>query len=354
MKGAYDMKKYLSIIIAILLVLSLAACRKMPDSNSSAELSVIEDFVYVSNDDRSEQQKDGKTQSESSTTDKPQKTWESTVIAPTSVIFYKDGMQSVSTDKEFNHKIAKHIEEWYKGEEYIACANLAATTDLIRSMKQKEKAIELNFDGEIEFYGGVISSNARTLFISLTGEYDNMIFNNTIKSPDYWGGPIGTNGGTGLEQYFDCMQFTPLTEEEKRWRSTINTPGSIEFYENGELIAESRDMSGYKLNREIATHIESWFYKKENVSTVAVSNQPLETAWGNDTYIKLWFGGSNKTFYGKNIVSEKSSYLIIPLTGEYAYHIFEGNYDEFSNVAYAVDGSGLEQFFKEIKTADNG
>ena len=53
------------------------------------------------------------------TLDKKAQDWQSTVIAPTSVIFYKDGMQSVSTDKEFNHKIARFIEGWFKYEETV-------------------------------------------------------------------------------------------------------------------------------------------------------------------------------------------------------------------------------------------
>ena len=286
------------------------------------------------------------------TLDKKAQDWQSTVIAPTSVIFYKDGMQSVSTDKEFNHKIAQHIEGWFKYEETYGVANMAATTDVIDYNRQNEMAIELQFDGEIKFYGGIIAPNARTLFIPITGSNDNLIFNNSIDAPDDWTGPLAA-GGRGLEQFFTGIQFTPLTEEEKRWRSTVSTPHHIEFYENGRLIYESQDYGGYKLNREIAKHIESWFYKKENISTITVSNQPLETAWGNDTYIKLWFGGSDITFYGKNIVSEKSSYLIIPLTGEYAYHIFEGDYDGFSNVAYITGGSGLDKFFDIINDNNN-
>ena len=52
-------------------------------------------------------------------------------------------------------------------------------------------------------------------------------------------------------------------------------------------------------------------------------------------------------------MSEKSSYLIIPLTGEYAYHIFEGDYDGFSNVAYITGGSGLDKFFDIINDNNN-
>lgn len=354
------MKKYLSFVLILCLLFSLSACRKTPDNNgSSAEVSVIEEVVYDSDDESTPSQSEAASKQEAVSSeekvvsDQDSKRWQSTVIAPTTVIFYKDGMQSVSTDKELNHKIARHIEEWFKYEEYIASANLAATTDRINDNRRNEMAVELQFDGEIKFYGGIISSRVRTLFIPLTGEDDNMIFQNTIDSPDYWGGPISTNGGTGLEQYFDYVQFTPLTEEEKRWRSTINTAGSIEFYENGVLVGKSGTyQKDYLFNCEISRHIEAWFYHKEEIPTIEACDIPLESAWGGETYIKLWFG-DGITFFGEQIVSEKSVYLIIPLTGDYAYHIFEGDYDAFSNIAYVADGKGLEQFFARL-TVDNG
>ena len=345
------MKKYLSIIIAISLVLSLTACRKMPDSNSSAELSVIKDFVYITEETQSDNPETDNTQSEEVVLDQSQKSWQSTIIAPTTVTFYKDGMQSVSTDKEFNHKIAKHIEEWYKYQESIGMVSLLANTDLIDYNRRNEMAIELQFDNEIKIYGGIINEDVRTLFIPVTGDYDYLIFHNSLNSPDNWTGPLA-GGGTGLEQFFEGIQFTPLTEEERRWRSTVQTPDTIEFYENGGLIYKSENFVGYKLNRETTQHIESWFYKKENVSTVAVPNQPLETAWGSDTYIKLLFNYA-PTFYGEQIIDQKSDILIIPLTGEYAYHIFEGNYDGFSNIAYVTNGGGLEQFFEIIYDETN-
>ncbi len=284
--------------------------------------------------------------------DKDVKTWKSTVIAPTTVTFYKDGMQSVSHDKELNHKIAKHIESWYQYEDSIAIASLAATTDLINKNRRNETAIELQFDGEIKFYGGVINQKTRTLFIPLTGDDDNLIFHNSTDAPDDWTGPIGTNGGTGLEKFFDDVKFTPLTEEEKRWQSTIATPGKIKFYEDGQLVGESEDWGGYALNRDIAKHIEEWFYKKDKADTVTVmfSNLPIETAWAKDTYIEVHFN-HGPTFYGENIIPIEYDTLIIPITGNYAYHIFVGDYNRaFSNTAYVTDGDGLEQFFEKIKT----
>ena len=205
----------------------------------------------------------------------------------------------------------------------------------------------MQFDGEVKFYGGVLSDTVRTLFIPITGEYDYLIFQNSPSNPNYWSGPI--LGEKGLEQFFDCVQFTPLTEEERRWTSTIGTARDIEFYENGKSIGNSDGaFKDYPFNRKLSQHIESWFYHKEEVPTVTVLDTPLENAWKNETYIMLWF--NDNTFYGKQILSEKSSRLIIPLTGEYAYHIFEGTYDGMSNVAINIGGSGLEQFFEEFKS----
>ncbi len=347
------MKKYISFILVFSLLLCLSACKKAPESDgSSAEVSTVEDVVYFGGDEETFSQtetapKQETAQSEENiTSDEDSKRWQSTVIAPKTVTFYKDGMKSVSTDKKFNHEIAKHIESWFQYQNSIAVASLSATTDLINYNRQNEMAIELNFDDEIKFYGGVINGDARTLFIPLTGDSDYLIFHNSINAPDDWSGPLCA--GRGLEQYFDNVQFTPLSEEEKRWRSTVNTPGTIRFYQDGKLIGETEGWGeNYQFNSEIARHIESWFYKKENIPTAAVSNQPLETAWRNETYIELWFG-SGITFYGEQIVSEKSSYLIIPLTGEYAYHIFEGTYNDFLNVAYVTDGGELEPFFERF------
>lgn len=286
------------------------------------------------------------------TIDKTVQNWESTVIAPSTVIFYKDGAKSVSTDAELNHKIAKHIEEWFKYKESIAAASLSANTDLINYNRRNEMAIELQFDDEIKFFGGIISSNTRTLFIPLTGDNDYLIFHNSINVPDDWGGPLC--GGSGLEQYFENRTFTPITEEQKRWQTTVPTPSSVRFYENGSLIGESEIWGGYALNREIAEHIESWFYKKENIQTnnVMFSDLPIETAWDNDTYIELVFNGGI-TFYSEYIIPKEYSTLVIPLTGEFAYCIFAGDNKNFSNTAYMVEGSDLEKFFEKFKVENN-
>lgn len=281
--------------------------------------------------------------------DKDVKNWQSTVIAPIKVTFYKDGMQAESIDKELNHKIARHIEEWYKYEEYTqSCLCYAYDYDVAK-IKYEEMAIELQFDDDVRLYGGFIPAATRTIFIPLTGEDDYVIF---AKSNDSHTWSHYYVYAKGLEQFFDDIEFTPLTEEEKRWRTTIGAAYSVELYENGKLLGDIDRYNKYELNQKIAEKIESWFYQKEEIPTVTVANTPLDTVWKNETYVKMHFGG-NITFYGEQIVSKKSSYLIIPLTGEYAYHIFEGTYDEMSNVAIDIGGSGLEQFFEEFKANNN-
>lgn len=188
--------------------------------------------------------------------DKDVKKWQSTVIAPVKVVFYKDGMQSVSTDKELNHKIARHIEKWFQYENSIAVAELAATTDLINYNRRNEMAIELQFDGEIKFYGGVISEKTRTLFIPLTGDNDYLIFSNTLKYPDNWSGPKGTNGGAGLEKFFDKVQFTSITEENTKPTGLVfNTKDiiNITFYRYG-----GNKNTGVQVPAENMTEIIKW------------------------------------------------------------------------------------------------
>lgn len=135
---------------------------------------------------------------------------QSTVAVPITVTFYKDGAQVVSTDKQFNHKIAKHIESCFPRNEVIV-ATLAVTSQDIKEMKYNETAIELQFDEEINFYSGVLSDNVRTLFIPITGENKYMMFKNTLTSPNSWSGPIC--GVKDLEQFFDEVQFAPAIEK---------------------------------------------------------------------------------------------------------------------------------------------
>ncbi|MBQ8741161.1 MAG: hypothetical protein IJY79_06395 [Clostridia bacterium] len=340
------MKKYVSLILVFILLVGLIACRK-DDTVTSSSLNrqeTVESPEQSDSTPETSQIGDTPQTEESSKTETPQKT-KSTITTPYEVRFYKNGMQTISTDKELNLRIARHIEAWFDGQDTIAATNLAATTDLIREIKLSEWAIELNFDSEINDKNAVFGKNTRTLFLPITGEYDYLIFNNSITSPDYWGGPKGA--GDGLEKFFEEVTFIPLTEEEMRWRSTVSTPSTVKFYSSGKLIGESRDMKGYAFNREIALKIESWFYKKDDIQTKTVSEIPLETAWGSDDYIELSFFDA-PTFYGEQIIDEKYSNLIIPLTGDYAYHIFVGTYNETSDVAIDIGGSGLEPLFEKF------
>lgn len=340
------MKRYISLILVLILVLGLVACRKdnAVTFSSSEWKETVESLEQSVLTPETSQTEDPSETEESPQTETPQPT-KSTITTPYEVRFYKNGMQTVSTNKELNLSVAKHIESWFDGKDTIVAASLAATSDLIREIKLSEWAIELNFDSEINDRNGIFSENTRTLFLPITGEYEYLIFDNSITSPDYWGGPIAS--GDGLEKFFEEVTFTPLTEEEMRWRSTVSTPSTIMFYSGGKLIGESRDMKGYAFNREIALQIESWFYKKDDIPTKTVGEIPIETAWGSDDYIKMSFSDA-PTFYGEQIIDEKYSDLIIPLTGDYAYHIFVGTYDETSDVAIDIGGSGLETFFEKF------
>ncbi len=283
------------------------------------------------------------------TLDKKVRDWESTVIAPTTVTFYKDGATAVSTDKELNLKIAQHIESWFKYKESSVGMSLAANTDTLRPIKQNEMAIELQFDHEIKFHGGVISPKVRTLFIPVTGEYAGWIFNNTINSPHSWSGP--TYGGGGLKPYFESVQFTPLTKEEKRWRSTVCSASEIRAYAGETLLGESSKYSDYTLNYEVMQHIEKWFLHKEEINRLdtGITDINLNGIRATERYLEVYLGHPNTTFYGQHVISEKSSYILIPLTGEYAYHIFEGNYKNYSPIAIVPEGSELEKYFEALK-----
>lgn len=342
------MKKYLSLILTVSLVFCFTSCRKLTDKGSEQQ-SIIEDFVYVSDDDRSEQQKDDKTQSESSAADKPQKAWESTVIAPSSVVFYKDGMQSVSTDKELNHKIAKHIEEWYK-EEYFKDyhANCVCILDesYIADLRDKEMAIQLEFDNETKVCGGFVPSSVRTVFIPLTGKDEYKVFAGG-KGPGSWS-HLNVKG-SGLEQYFENRRFEPMPE----LRSTVTPPWKIQLYQNGNMLGEYKDVD---FNYKIAQHIESWYRYKEgaNQTTDGITDETITNIRNNDTYIELFFSGEIK-FFDKNIILPETKNLLIPLTGDRAYHIFEADKNfNYACFSFCENANGLEQFFKEIKTSDNG
>ncbi len=285
------------------------------------------------------------------TLDKKVNDWQSTVIAPTTVTFYKDGASTVSTDKELNHKIAKHIEAWFKYSESTAALKSAGTIDDLLPIKQNKMAIELKFDGEIDLYGGIISPKVRTLFLPVSEKSTSTIYKFTEENPYSWSSPIV--GGSGLEQYFDFVQFTPLTEEERRWRSTTSSSGSIKAYEGAKLLGESDGYKNYTFNYEVMQHIEKWFYHKEEIKRVdtGITDVTLSNIRAKEKYLEIYLRSPNPTFYGQYVVSENSKYILIPLTGEYAYHIFESSYKkEFSPTAIVTEGSGLQKYFDAIKS----
>ena len=236
------MKKYISLMLIITLLFGLVSCGKKTADDKLAPVK------------------------------------NSTISTPTEVIFYNDGMKTVSLDKELNLKIAQYIEAVFKDNDVKNKAtNLAATTDLIDEIRRNEKAIELKFDSEIKFCDEtVISSDGCTLFIAVTGKYSSYMFDNN-NWPDDWGGP--RMGVEGLEQFFENVEFTPLTEEEKRWRSTISTP-LVKVCGNGKFVfKEMENLREYQYTHKIAEHIESWFYHKEEIITVEVNESPVENVW---------------------------------------------------------------------------
>lgn len=347
------MKKYLSLILIVSFLFSLVSCRKMPDSHSgSDEISVIEEIMYSGEEKQSTQQEissdskpDDASEAEKIVFDADQKDWKSTVIAPTTVIFYKDGMQSVSTDKELNHKIARHIEEWYKGERYGMTCACYSDESYVTYLKHKETAIQLEFDAEVKMYGGFIPSSVRRIFIPLTGEDDYVIFA-TGKGPGYWSHFYVD--GSGLEQYFEERTFETIPE----WQSTVSSPMKIQLYQNGNLLGEYTDAD---FNYKVAQHIESWYIYKESIkqTTDGMTADTITNIRNNDTYIELFFVSEIK-FYGKNMILPETYNLLIPLTGDYAYCIFEAgddyNYNKFS---FSENSRGLEQFFEMLNIVDN-
>ena len=289
------------------------------------------------------------------TLDKKVRDWESTVIAPTTVTFYKDGATAVSTDKELNLKIAQHIENWFKYEESVGMAATTYTDDQIDDMKRNERAIQLHFDDDITFFGNVKFSNSRTLFITVPENKISTIYHNKIDAPYMW--PIPQMGGMGLVQYFEYVQFAPLTEEEMRWRSTVSAASSIKAYENRKIVGKTENAykdTNFPLKYDIMKHIESWFYHKEDVTRIdtCITDTTLKNIKSNEKCLEIHLKYPTTTFYGKQILPLQTYYILIPITGEYAYHIFEGDVDEnYSSVAIVTDGSGLEDYFEKIKTA---
>ena len=352
MEGVESMKKHLLVLLIVSLLFGMISCGKNPTNNSSGYSSAVENSTPTINNStplQSNQQvpMNNETISSESTfqsTNSPPLV-EDLIDTPIEVIFYKEGMKTISCDAKLNNQILQDVINEFNNEDIISIANLAATTDLIRELRRTEMAIEIQLNQHLEIDNPIVKPTTKTLFITVTGKYDYMIFRNTFASYNDWSGPI--DGGKGMEKYFENITFTPLTEEEKRWQSTVETP-EINFYEKGNLIGESKIYSGMDLNYKVATHIEKWFYKKDNIQTIPVQFSDTQIPWGNVNYIELLYNHKT-TFYGEEIIKEKYYKLIIPLEGEYAYHIFTYDFKEYSNIAYITGGSGLEQYFEEFK-----
>lgn len=282
------------------------------------------------------------------TFDKKAQDWQSTVIAPTTVTFYKDGMQSVSTDKELNLKIAQHIEAWYKYQTTLASCNCITTDKNIMVMKHNQTAVELIFDDEIKFYGGFLGSDERKIVVPITGDKAYHIFTSDLYS-GYWGNTMTLSKCDGLEPFFEGRQFEEIPMDE--WKSTVVPPYMVQLYRNGELLEESTDN---ETNHKIAQHIESWYLYEDSIKSTVLkeSEDIIKNIRKNETYVEIIFHSEIK-FYDKNMLSPETYCLLIPLTGDYAYCMFEAGDDyNYNRVSIDEDSAGLEQFFKSL-TVDN-
>lgn len=281
------------------------------------------------------------------TLDKEVRKWESTVAPPKKVTFYKDGKQSVSTDKEFNHKIAQHIEEWCKYVTMYSAFNGITKTENITYEKHNSTAIELEFDEETTFYGGVLHDD-RKIFISLDGKHPYTIFTNDGFS-EQWGNlsPHNPSINKNLEQFFTGRVFEDIPPVD-RWQSTVMPPNKIQLYRNGELLQELTDED---VNHQIAQSIESWYLYRENIEfeNTPDTEKHILNIRKNETYVELFFHSEIK-FYGKHVTDKDACCILIPLTGDYAYCMFVSdntyNYEQFN-----FDGKtkSLENFFDSLK-----
>ena len=287
------------------------------------------------------------------TLDKKVRDWESTVIAPTTVTFYKDGATAVSTDKELNLKIAQTIESWFMYRESLVACKCAGDIDNFIPIKNKETAIELLFESEANF-NSAFSSQTYSIFIPLTGEKANQAFHLSFNHPYSWSSPIGVDASI-LEPYFQYVELTPLPEEEKKWLSTVIPSYSFSAYEKRKKVGESeKHYTDYLLNHKIMQKIESWFYKKEEINRVDLgfTDTRLNEVKSTSKYLEIKLKSNDYLFFGKTIFAENTKYIVIPLDGDYAYYIFEG--DENKNYSYnaiVTEGSGLEEYSEKIKTA---
>lgn len=300
------MKKYLSFVLVLCIMIGVSACKNTPES-------------VVSEKER-----------------------KSTVITPTTVTFYKDGMQSISTDKELNYKIARHIEDWYKdaGDIDIVCACITTDADVLR-IKNNETAIELEFDKEFKFYGGHVSSNTRKIFIPLTGEKDYDIFFRTPSGQ--WSHEIPN--GKGLEEYFEGREYKEIPND--RWKSTITAPASIQLYRNGELLEEHTDQD---FNLKVAQYVESWYLYETSIASTKNDAyiDVVKKIRANDTYVEIFFYGEIK-IYGESLLSPETHCLLIPLSGEGAGCVFEaGNDYNYKTAHTPKNAQKMDHFFASL------
>ena len=221
------------------------------------------------------------------TFDKKVEDWQTTVAAPTKVTFYKDGLQSVSTDKELNLKIARHIEEWFKYQTTLSSCNCIHYTSDIEKRKRSETAIQLDFDQQIEFYGGFIYKDERTLFISLDGDSAYDIFTGDPYS-ELWGNIGVYCENRNLEQFFTDRQYEPIPNDQ--WQSTVIPPATIQLYKNGEMLREYTDKD---FNHKVAQYIEQLYLYKTEIELADVPNytETIDNIRDNETYIEMFFSG---------------------------------------------------------------
>ena len=280
--------------------------------------------------------------------DKTVRSWESTVIAPVKVTFYKDGKQSVSTDKAFNHQIAKHIESWFKYSTDLCIFNGITTTADITSYKFNNTAILLEFDQEFTFYDD-FTHNDTKLFIMLDGKFPNTVFTSDDYYDSNWsnmspGNPYCENN---LEQFFKDRQYEQI-ETAERWQSTVRPPWLVQLYKNGNILQESTDND---FNLKVAQQVESWYLYQENIKFEDLENidKLISNVRKNETYIEISFNSEIK-FYNNAVVDENTRSLLIPLTGECAYIVFTAdNSYNYTRVLLSQGTSELSNLFDSLK-----
>lgn len=182
------MKKITAIILCAGFVLSLCGCKSKPQTQSS--------YYYFYDSSFSEPQTVQTTPSEDASSQKAKK---STVATPSKVVFYKDGQEVISTDKELNKKIAKHVESYYKDQEQETRTKTAINESTVMAMRGQDMAVELIFDAPTSFYGGFLGASTTAIFIPLTRNI--LIENYGNENYDHSSGPLRHNP-KGLEKFF--------------------------------------------------------------------------------------------------------------------------------------------------------